>query len=163
MIAMQVQVDTLEQVLEVENAITAPFENLDLVIETFNETAVLSMDKVVGDLLPPPIEHFQEAIKTLQVTSSNLLYPALDYGLCLFLGQVHIKNGRQSFTKHIGLFCRRGMLEEDPQLFSFFFVQIPTILAKSAQTALEFLIFLFRQFFLQAMQSCFLKLSAALR
>jgi len=50
---MQVKIDSLEQVLEVENAIAASFENLDLVVEAFHEAAVLALNEVVGDFFPP--------------------------------------------------------------------------------------------------------------
>jgi hypothetical protein len=85
-ITVQVQGNTLEQMLEVENAVTAPLENFDLVVEAFDKTTVLSMDEIVRDFLPPSIEQFQERIKTLQTTFLNLLDPASDFGLRLFLG-----------------------------------------------------------------------------
>lgn len=55
---MQVQVDPLEQVPEVENAVTAPFENFDFVVETGAKgaTAILSQDEVIGNLFPPGTE-----------------------------------------------------------------------------------------------------------
>ena len=53
---MQVQIDTLEEMLEIENAITASFENFDFVVETFDEATVLSQDKVIGNLFPPATE-----------------------------------------------------------------------------------------------------------
>jgi hypothetical protein len=34
---MQVKIDTLEQVLQVENAIAASFENLDFIVEAFTK------------------------------------------------------------------------------------------------------------------------------
>jgi hypothetical protein len=42
--------------LEVEDAITTPFENLDLVVETFHKAVILALDEVVGDFLSPRIE-----------------------------------------------------------------------------------------------------------
>ena len=50
---MQVQIDTLEQMLEVENAIAASLEDFDPVVEAFHKAAVLSLDEIVGDFLPP--------------------------------------------------------------------------------------------------------------
>jgi len=50
---MQVQEDSLEQVPEVENAITASFKNFDFVIEPFDEATILSKDEVIGNLFPP--------------------------------------------------------------------------------------------------------------
>ena len=72
---MQVQIDTLEQMLEVENAITTPFENLDLVVEPFDEATVLALDEVVGNFLPPSIQQFQKIIIAIQAAFSNLLDP----------------------------------------------------------------------------------------
>ncbi len=53
---MQIQVDALKQMFEVGNAVRAPLENFDLVVETFHKAAILSSDKVVGNFLPPSIE-----------------------------------------------------------------------------------------------------------
>ncbi len=50
---------------EVENAVTTPLENFDLVVKPFNETAILSLDEIICDLLPPSIEQFQEIIETI--------------------------------------------------------------------------------------------------
>ena len=52
-IAMQIEENSLEQMLEVEDAVTASLENLDLVVETFHKATILALDKKVGDLLPP--------------------------------------------------------------------------------------------------------------
>ena len=53
---MQIQIDTLEEVLEVENAIAAAFEDFDFVVEAFDKAAVLSPDEVIGNLVPPSLE-----------------------------------------------------------------------------------------------------------
>jgi hypothetical protein len=63
-IAFQIQENALEEMLTVENAITTPFQDFELVVQPFDKTAVGSMDKVIGDFLPPTIEHFQEFIET---------------------------------------------------------------------------------------------------
>jgi len=62
---MQVQVNTLEQVLEVENAITTSLEDFDLVVETFDKASVLSMDEVVGDFLRPPRLFHAQAVRPI--------------------------------------------------------------------------------------------------
>jgi len=80
---MQVQINALEQVSQVENAIAAAFEDFDFVVETFDKAAVLSLDEVIGDFLPPSRKQFQEIIKTMQTTLLNLLDPAQDFGLGL--------------------------------------------------------------------------------
>jgi hypothetical protein len=78
---MQIQIDALEQVLEVENAIATAFEDFDLVVEAFAEAAVLSLNEVVGDFVPPGHEQFQEIIERLQAAFLNLLYPSQEFGL----------------------------------------------------------------------------------
>ena len=91
---MQVEVDSLEQVLEVENAITTTLEDFDLVVEAFDKTAVLSLNKIVGNLLPPGIQQLQEGIKAMQAALLDLLDPVPEFRLGLFLGEAHLKNGR---------------------------------------------------------------------
>ena len=56
MIAVQVQINALEEMLEVENAVAASLKDFDLVVETFDEAAVVAVDEVVGDFLPPGLE-----------------------------------------------------------------------------------------------------------
>jgi hypothetical protein len=55
-IAIQVQEDALEQMLEVENTVATPLEDLDLVVEAFDKATILALDKIVGNFLPPRIE-----------------------------------------------------------------------------------------------------------
>ena len=71
---------------EVENAIATPLEDFDLVVEAFHKTAILSLDKVVRNFLPPAIEQFQEIIETIQAAILNLLDPSSNFGLSLLLG-----------------------------------------------------------------------------
>jgi hypothetical protein len=83
--------------LEVENAIATPLEDFDLIVETFHKTAILSLDKVVRNFLPPTIEQFQEIIETIQATILNLLDPNSDFGLSLLLGQVLVEDRCELF------------------------------------------------------------------
>ena len=83
---MQVKVEALKQVPEVENAVTATLEDFDLVVEPFDETAVLALDEIVGDFLAPGIQQLQETIKTMQAAFLDLLDPAPEFRLGLFLG-----------------------------------------------------------------------------
>ena len=62
-IALQIQRDALEQMLEIENTITASFADLDSVVEPFNKTAVFTIDQIVCNFLPPSSKHFQERHK----------------------------------------------------------------------------------------------------
>ena len=117
---MQVKIKALKQVLQVENAVTATLEDLDLVVEPFDETAVLALDKIVGDFLPPGIQQVQETIKTMQAALADLLNPAPEFRLGLFLGKAPVKDGGESFSQSIGLFSRSGVLEKAFQRFAFF-------------------------------------------
>ena len=50
---MQVQVNALEQMLEVEDTVSASFEDFDLVVEALNKAAIISMNEIVRDFFPP--------------------------------------------------------------------------------------------------------------
>ena len=141
---MQIQVDALEEVLEIEDAKTSSFENFDSVVETFDKAAGFSADEVVGDFLPPGKEPLQEILKAVQTTFLNLLDPVPDFGLSLFLREVHLEDGRELFSQEIGLFCRSRMSEEASQDFSLCLVQVFRIFAKGSKTTVEFLILFFR-------------------
>ena len=137
---MQVKIDPLKQVLQVENAITAPFEDFDLVVEPFDKSTVLALNKIVSDFLPPGIQQVQEVVKTMQAALLDLLDPASELCLGLFLGKVHLKDGRESFSQRIGLLGRSGVFEEALQRFAFFPVQVFGILAKGMHTTFECLV-----------------------
>ena len=62
---MQVQIDALEEVLQVENAVAASFEDFDFVVEAFYKATILALDEVVGDSLPSGVEQVQEIVKTM--------------------------------------------------------------------------------------------------
>ena len=51
---------------KIENAIATSLENLNLVVEAFHEAAILSVNKKVGDFLPPVTEQADEFIETLR-------------------------------------------------------------------------------------------------
>ena len=45
------QIEPLEQMIEIQNPITATLDDLDLIVESFHETAGIALDEVVGDLI----------------------------------------------------------------------------------------------------------------
>jgi hypothetical protein len=49
---------------KIENTIATSLENLDLVVEAFHETAIFSVNKKVGDFLPPATEQADEFVET---------------------------------------------------------------------------------------------------
>ena len=54
-ITMQIEIDPLKQVFKVENAITTTLEDFDLVVEPFDKGTVFTLNKIVGDFLPPGV------------------------------------------------------------------------------------------------------------
>ena len=91
---MQVEIDALKQVPEVEDAITATLEDFDLVVEPFDETAVLTLDEIIADFLRPGIQQFQEMIKTMPAAFLDLADPGSELCLGLFLGKAPVKDSR---------------------------------------------------------------------
>ena len=41
---------------QVEDSIATTLEHLDLVVKSLDETAVVSIEEVIGDLIPPSVE-----------------------------------------------------------------------------------------------------------
>jgi len=54
--AFEVEPDTLKQMRNVCDSITAPFEDFDFVVEALLKPARLAVEKVIGDLVEPVIE-----------------------------------------------------------------------------------------------------------
>ena len=54
---------------QVEDAIAAALEHLDLVVQPFDKAAVVALQEVVGDLLQVVVQGRKEALITLQTTS----------------------------------------------------------------------------------------------
>jgi hypothetical protein len=52
---MQVEVDSLKQVLQIEDAITAPLEDFDLVVEAFDKGTGLALNEVVDEASKQPL------------------------------------------------------------------------------------------------------------
>ena len=46
-VAFKIEINTLKQMLNVENAITTAFEHLDFVVEAFHETASIALDEEI--------------------------------------------------------------------------------------------------------------------
>lgn len=148
--------------LEIENAIATAFEDFDLVVEAFDKAAGLSEDEIVSDLFPPGHQQIEEIIKAVQTTLSHSLDPTQDFGLGLFFGEVHVKDGGELFSEGMGLFGQRRMRKEASENFTFFFVQVFRILAKGAKTAIQLLILYLGHFLFQTMQFLFSNLFGGL-
>ncbi len=64
-IAFQIQKQTLEEMAQVEDAIAAALEHLDLVGQSFDKATVVTLQEVIGDLLQPVVQGRKKALITL--------------------------------------------------------------------------------------------------
>src|SRR3990172_197062 len=94
-IAFQVKINALKKMLQVENAIAAPFQNLDLVVEPFHEATAGSVDKVVGDLFPPTLQGLQEFSEAGQPAFLDPADPGPQFPLRLRFREALFKDGGQ--------------------------------------------------------------------
>jgi hypothetical protein len=101
--------------LEVENTITTPFQDFDLVVKPFDKVAAGSVDKVIGDLLPPMFQGLQDLIKELQPTFLPPLGQGLDFAMGNGTRDGLVQDSCQLFAQVIGLFQFRRI---SPQFFS---------------------------------------------
>jgi len=109
-VTFQIQVDTLEEMLQVEDAIAASLQHFEFVVEPFDEPTVCPTDEVVGDLLPPICQGFQEIVKALQAASLDPFDPGLDFDLGNLFGNLLLKDSRQLLATSLAgklLFERR--------------------------------------------------------
>ena len=78
-ITFYVKENTLEDMFQVEQTITTTIQDLDFVIEAFDETAVGSVDKEIGDLFRPMVVCLDEFIKASQSILVNPIDPGFDF------------------------------------------------------------------------------------
>ncbi|HSV85984.1 MAG TPA: hypothetical protein VLH85_05375 [Levilinea sp.] len=53
----------MEKMLQVEQSIAAPLEHLEFVVQSFDEGAIVAVDEIVEDFLPPAAEGVEEMIE----------------------------------------------------------------------------------------------------
>jgi hypothetical protein len=61
---------------QIQHAITASFNDLDFVIQSFHKATGVSVDEVVGNLLLVSLKGPEELVKTGEVLSLNNLLPS---------------------------------------------------------------------------------------
>ena len=81
---------------QIEDAVAATFEHLDLVIETFYETTGVSLQKVVRDLIHIGIQSTQKAIKAGQLAFSDTSFPGINLVRRFLFGQLLLARMRAS-------------------------------------------------------------------
>ena len=82
--------------------ITAPFDGLDLVVESFNKAAGNTVIEVVENVAPILFQGLDETVVTANRTGSNLGAPCADGFLGLRDGVRAIENRRQLFSESVG-------------------------------------------------------------
>jgi hypothetical protein len=97
-IALKIKINALKQVLDVENAIAAALEHLDLIVEAFNKTTGIPMDEEIRDLLEPFFQGFDEIVKAGQITLLDTFDPRTQFSFSSGFGDRKVKNGCQPFT-----------------------------------------------------------------
>ena len=63
-IALKVEVKALEKSCDLENAVATPLDRFDLIVQSFHETTVETVHKVVDDFIQPVVECGQERVET---------------------------------------------------------------------------------------------------
>lgn len=87
----------------VRDPITAPFENIDPVVETFLKLPPLMVEIVVGDLIEPVIERCQKGIEASQPILFDAPHPVGDCVRGRLLDPLDIGDGAQLFAQAVGL------------------------------------------------------------
>ena len=63
-IAFKVKKNALEKMIDIEDTITTPLDDLDFIVETLNKTTIEPLDKIVGNVVKVVVKGGQEGIKT---------------------------------------------------------------------------------------------------
>jgi len=65
--------------LQVEQSVTTPLEHLEFVVQPFNKAAIVSVDEIVKDFLPPAAQSIEELVEAAQPASGDAFDPG---GMC---------------------------------------------------------------------------------
>ena len=131
---------------QIIQAITPPFQHLELVVQAFHEAAGVAVDEVMGDFGPPAIQRVQEMIKAVQATIADTHQPGTDLLLGLGSWEGLLENGRQLFAQDVSGVQFRRIGKQAGQTHLVFRRQVGRVLAEGPQAAFELLIFGVGQF-----------------
>ena len=76
---MEVQGKTLEKATQIEDTVTATFEDFEFIVEALDKAAGVAIEKIVGNFSQVIRERVEERIKTGQMTGLYLLNPGFDF------------------------------------------------------------------------------------
>ena len=68
---------------EVRDAIAATFDDLEFIVEAFDEATGVAADEIIGDFLEMGVERPEEAIKTGEFAVGDALHPPPEFALAL--------------------------------------------------------------------------------
>jgi hypothetical protein len=85
------------------NPITAPFEDLDLVIEALLKTARLAVEKVIDDLVEPVVDRRQKGVKAFQPALFDAFDASGDGALGRLFALLSVKDRAQLFAQLVGI------------------------------------------------------------
>jgi hypothetical protein len=88
---------------EVKDAVAAPLEHLDLIVEPFHKATVVSRQEIIGDFFLPLLKRVQEAFVTTQSTGSHFLLPSRELLDRHVFGERGVENVRQLLPIRIRL------------------------------------------------------------
>ena len=104
----EVQKEALEEMGQVEDAVAATLEHLDLIVEPFHKATVVPRKKVIGDFLHPFLERLPEAVVTAQAAGSHPPLPVRELVDRGFFGKRCLKNARQ-LLPYSYAWCKAGV------------------------------------------------------
>ena len=84
--AFRVQREALEELVQIEDAIASPFQNLYLVVKAFDEATSKSFDKVIGDDIEPRFNGHEKRVEGSELTFADSFTPSSNRTLGSRLG-----------------------------------------------------------------------------
>src|ERR687885_506329 len=154
-IAIQVKRDALKEMTQVEQAETAPFEHLDLVIQAFHKATRLSLVKVVPNQVQPGVQQREEWVETSYPARFHLLPPPLDLLDALRFRAGSVKDRGERLAQLIRLAQARHLLKEARETLLLVGFQISPPLAKGPPGVFDLVGLLLRKFLAQPLQFLF--------
>ena len=145
--------------VRVEQSIAAPLEHLEFVVQPFNKDAIVPVDEIIEDFLPPAPQGVDELIEAVQIPSRDPFGPGSDFGFGDGWGDVLVKNRGQVLLQVVGLLQIGRVAEEQSQGTLFFGFQINRLRAQDPHAALQLLVFCGGEFFFNLSSSCLRKSS----
>ena len=100
----KVKIDTLKEMLSVENAVAAPLDDFDLVVEPLNKSTVVTRYEVVRDFVFTRDQGFDKAIEAMNGAALDAGHPAIDPSLRLRPIDVLVEDIREFVSEGVGTF-----------------------------------------------------------